>query len=179
MKSKILSLFLSIMLISTPSLAGFYAGLGLGSAFNDGSVLKNHTRSSLKNSPVYSLSAGYQLPLLLTDVRVEGEYLRIHPDKKYGGHASMDAFMVNGYANLPILPIINPYIGLGLGMSRFEHENSPAYQGMLGLEYELPFMPVTIGGEYRYFKVSEDGGARGETAKMHSNILMLKLRYDF
>ena len=75
---------------------------------------------------------------------------------------------------------LNPYFGLGLGMARFEHENSPAMQFMLGADYELPTtLPITIGAEYRFFKVNEHGGNRGEVAKLNSNILMLKVRYHF
>ena len=179
MKSTFLTLFLSISLLSMPTFAGFYTGAGIGSSFNDGSVIKNNIKSSYKDSPAYSFYAGYQLPLFLTDARIEGEYLRIHPDKKKGGHASMDALMINGYIDVPVIPFIDPYVGIGVGLTRFEHENAPAYQAMLGIDYELPFAPITVGGEYRYFKITENGGARDEIAKMHSNIFMLKFRYEF
>lgn len=179
MKKLLLASLFSLSLLSSQSHAGLYTSFGLGASFNDGSKLNQNFKSSLEDSPSYSLAVGYELPLLLTDIRVEGEYLRIRPDLKAGGSVNMNALMVNGYANIPLTPIIDPYVGLGLGMTRFEHENSPAYQMMLGVEYELPFMPVTIGGEYRYFKVTEKGGGKNETTKMHSNILMLKLRYEF
>lgn len=181
MKKFLLAAFLSCTLLSTQSNAGLYTGLGIGAAFNDGSQTTKDFRSSFKNSPAYSLTVGYKLPLLLTDVRVEGEYLRMKPEIKNSGHATIDAFLVNGYANVPLapLPLIDPYVGLGLGLTRFEHENSPVYQLMLGAEYELPFMPATIGAEYRYFKITQDGGGRGEISKLHSNILMMKFRYEF
>lgn len=179
MKKFLFATFFSLSLLSIPTQAGLYTSFGIGASFNDGGKTEKNFKSSYEDSPAYSVSVGYELPLLLTDVRVEGEYLRIHPDLKDGGHASMDAFMLNGYGNIPLTPIIDPYVGLGLGMTRFEHENAPAYQLILGAEYELPFMPATVGGEYRYFKITEDGGARGETSKMHSNIFMLKLRYEF
>ncbi|MBO7244751.1 MAG: porin family protein [Alphaproteobacteria bacterium] len=179
MKKLLLAAFLSCSLISLPSTAGLYTGFGLGASFNDGGKITKQSRSSYEDSLSYSLAVGYELPLALTDVRFEGEYLKIQPDLKKGGHASMNALMANGYINIPLTPIIDPYAGLGIGMTRFEHENAPAYQFMLGAEYELPFMPVTVGGEYRYFKITEDGGARGEISKMHSNIFMLKLKYEF
>lgn len=179
MKKLLLAALLSCSFLSATAHAGLYAQLGIGAAFNDGSQITKNYRSSYENSPAYSLSVGYELPLLLTDIRIEGEYLRLKPDIKQGGHATMDGLMVNGYANLPVIPLIDPYVGLGLGMTRFEHENAPAYQLMLGAEYELPFMPATVGAEYRYFKITEDCGSRNETAKLHSNILMLKFRYEF
>ena len=179
MKKLLLSTFFSACLLAQSAHCEFYAGIGIGAALNDGAVTTKELRNSYENSAAYSFSAGYELPLLLTDVRVEGEYLRIHPQLKNKSKASLDAFMINTYANIPLTPIIDPYAGFGLGITRFEHENAPAYQFMLGAEYELPFMPASVAAEYRYFKVTEDGGARGEIAKLHSNILMLKLRYAF
>lgn len=179
MKKFLLTSFLSFSLFTLTAQAGFYSGFGLGASFNDGSRSEKNFKSSFENSPAYSIFAGYEIPLLLTNVRIEGEYLRIQPDLKKKGHATMNAFMMNGYANIPLTPIIDPYAGFGIGLTRFEHENAPALQFMLGAEYELPFMPVTVGGEYRYFKITEDGGARGEISKLHSNILMLKLKYEF
>lgn len=181
MKIKTLSLILlsSAFLFGAKANASLYGSFGLGAALNDGSQLSRGLRTSYDNSPAYSLAVGYELPLFMTDVRAEAEYLRIHPDKKAGGHASMDALMLNAYATVPLIPLVDPYVGLGMGMTRFEHENAPAVQGMLGVEYDLTFLPLTVGGEYRYFKVTEDGGARGETSKFHSNIFMLKLKYEF
>ncbi|MBQ9737625.1 MAG: porin family protein [Clostridia bacterium] len=180
MKSYLLASLLTLGLISSTAHADFYGSFGLGAAFNNGSVTTKDLRSSYDDSAAYSLAVGYQLPLLLTDVRVEGEYLRIHPDIKDGGHSNMDALMVNAYANLPLIPVIDPYVGLGLGYARFEHENTPAMQFMLGADYELPItLPITIGAEYRYFKVNEHGGNRGETAKFNTHALMLKARYHF
>lgn len=178
-KTFLFSGVVSLLFLSASAHAGLYLSGGLGASFNDGSVITKGLRTSYDNSPAYSLAVGYELPLLLTDVRAEAEYLRIHPDKKAGGHMSMDALMVNGYANVPLVPFVDPYVGLGLGVTRFEHENAPAWQGILGVEYDLTVLPVTVGGEYRYFKVTEDGGSRGETAKFHSNILMLKFKYEF
>lgn len=180
MKAYFIPILSALLCVSSVANADFYGSFGVGVAFNDGSVTTKDLRSSYDDSASYSFAVGYQLPLLFTDVRVEGEYLRNHPDIKKGGHSNMDALMINGYANVPLIPVIDPYIGLGLGMARFEHENSPAMQFMLGADYELPTtLPITIGAEYRYFKVNEDGGNRGEIAKMHSNILMLKVRYHF
>lgn len=179
MKSSFLALITAFCLSSVSAHAGLYTSFGLGASFNDGAMTKDEIRSSYDNSPAYSFAVGYKLPLLLTDVRAEGEYLRMRPDTSYHGASSVDAFMMNGYANVPLVPFIDPYVGLGLGMSRFQHETAPAYQAMLGADYELPFMPATVSAEYRYFRITEDGGSRGEDAKLHSNILMLKFRYEF
>ena len=180
MKAYLLASLLTLGLISSAAHADFYGSFGVGAAFNNGSVLKNNSRSSYDDSGAYSFAVGYQLPLALTDVRVEGEYLRIHPDIKDGGHSNMDALMANAYVNIPLVPVIDPYVGLGLCYARFEHENTPAMQFMLGADYELPItLPITVGAEYRFFKVNEHGGNRGETAKFNTHALMLKARYHF
>ena len=179
MKSHLFALLTALCLSSVSAHAGLYSSFGLGASFNDGAMTKDGIRSSYDNSPAYSFAVGYKLPLLLTDVRAEGEYLRMRPDTSAHGSSSVDAFMANGYANVPLVPFIDPYVGVGVGLARFQHKTSPAYQMMLGADYELPFMPATIGAEYRYFRISEDGGSRGENAKLHSNILMLKFRYEF
>lgn len=180
MKPSLFALLCTLGLFATPLKADFYTSLGVGAAFNNGSVATKDLRSSYDDSAAYSVAVGYQLPLLLTDVRVEGEYFRIHPEIKNGGHSKVDALMANAYVNVPLVPFIDPYVGLGLGMARFEHENTPALQLMLGVDYELPLtLPITIGAEYRYFKLNEDGGNRGEIAKFNTHALMLKARYHF
>lgn len=180
MKKRLLSIVLALGLISVlPVQAQYYGQLGLGASLNGGSVTTDNVRSGYKNTPAYSFAGGYEIPLALTNVRVEGEYLRIRPNAKHGSDSSFDGLMANGYVEVPLIPIIDPYIGAGIGMTRFDHNNSLALQGIMGLEYELPFLPLTIGGEYRYLKVNETGGKREDISKFHSNIFMFKMRYTF
>lgn len=180
MKKQFLGIALLIGFITATTVqAQYYGQLGIGASLNDGSTTTNGIRSKYKNTPAYSFATGYELPLTLTNVRLEGEYLRIRPNAKYGSNSSFDGLMANGYAEVPLIPVIDPYIGAGIGMTRFDHNNSLALQGMMGLEYELPFIPLTIGGEYRYLKVNESGGKQANISKFHSNIFMLKLRYAF
>ena len=175
---KFLTLF-TCLLCSATVHAEFYAGLGIGSSFNDGSAYKKTIKSEFKNSPIYSLSGGYTLPLPLLDIRGEAEYLRIRPEVKDGRTKQLDGLFLNAYGVIPFVPVIDPYVGFGLGRVRFDHANSYATQWMLGAEYELPFWPMTIGGEYRYLKVNEITGKANAHSKYHTNILMLKARYLF
>ena len=165
--------------ISTTSSADFYAGIGFGGSFNDGSYVKNEVKGEYKNSPFYSLYGGYELPLPLFDIRGEVEYQRIRPEFKDGRTKQLDGMFLNTYGTIPLIPLIDPYVGLGLGRVRYDHSNSFAVQGMLGAEYELPFAPITFGGEYRYLKINEITGKSQKTSKFHTNILMLKARYLF
>ena len=159
--------------------AGLYVQGGIGAGLNDGSISRENIYSDYKNSPVLSVSAGYELPVPFIEPRAEIEYLRIRPDAKNNLDSTFDGVFLNGYTNIPLIPFIDPYIGAGIGMSRFDHKNSTALQGMAGLEYGIPFLPITFSGEYRYMKVTEAGGKWDSKSKFHSNIFMLKARYSF
>ena len=170
---------LSYLMISSTAFADLYGQLGIGASFNDGSVTRETLETSYKNSPIYSISAGYELPIPFISPRVEAEYLHLKADTKQGKNAKFDGAFLNGYATVPFIPIIDPYVGAGIGMTRFDHNNSPAFQGMAGVEYSSPVLPVTIGAEYRYLKVNETGGKWDSPSKFHINILMFKARYSF
>ena len=159
--------------------ADFYAGAGLGFGFNGGSSSNGTHTSKYKDSSVWSIAGGYEAPLPLFDVRGELEYLHTRPELKDGRTKQLDGLFLNGYADIPLIPFIDPYVGLGVGRVRFDHSNSFAFQGMLGAEYELPFAPIAIAGEYRYLKINETTGKYHRDSQYHTNILMLKARYMF
>ncbi len=173
--------FIITALLSTalPTSADFYAGAGLGGSFNGGSATTDGIRSAYKNTPAYSVFGGYELPLPILDIRGEVEYLHAKPNVKYGRSRKLDGLMLNAYGVIPFVPLIDPYVGLGIGKVRFDHTNSFAVQGMIGAEYELPIAPITVGAEYRYFKVNETTGKIHSPSKYHTNILMMKLKYLF
>lgn len=170
---------LLLVLITTSASADFYAQAGLGRSFNEGSVFKHDQKYNYKDSNTFSIAGGYEFPIPIINPRIEAEYLRLHPKVKEESTGKLNGLFVNAYADVPILPIVDPYVGLGTGITRFEHNNSIAVQGMAGIEYKIPFISTTIGGEYRYLKINETAGKLNESAKYHSNILMLKVRYEF
>lgn len=178
-KYVLIALLLGVLGFSRSASADFYAGVGLGGSFNDGSVQTNTVKSDFKNSPMYSVFGGYELPLPLLDIRGEIEYLHSRPEVKEGRDRKLDALMVNAIGVIPFVPVIDPYVGIGLGRARFDHTNSFAVQGILGAEYEIPVLPITVGGEYRYFKINESTGKFHSPSKYHTNVLMLKLKYLF
>lgn len=179
MNKTLLLTALSCVLASSTTFADFYGQLGLGASFNDGSITREALETSYKNSPIYSVAAGYELPIPFISPRVEAEYLHLKADTKQGENAKFDGAFLNGYATIPFIPVIDPYVGAGIGMTRFDHNNSPAFQGMAGIEYSIPVLPITFGAEYRYLKINETGGKWNSPSKFHSNILMLKARYSF
>ena len=180
MKKHLCTLVLAgTLMMAGAAQADFYAGLGIGGSFNGGSVYKNNVKSHYKDSPVFSFSGGYQLPLPLLDIRGEVEYLRTRPHTKDSRTKQLDGLFLNAYGSIPFVPLIDPYVGLGIGRVRFDHKNSFAVQGMIGAEYSLPIAPVVLGTEYRYMKINENTGKVRAQSKYHTNILMLKARYIF
>ena len=159
--------------------ADFYAGAGYGFAFHGGSAYSDGKRSSYENSAMYSLQGGYILPLPLFDVRGEVEYLRARPEPKNQGSRRLDALMGNVSAVIPLVPIVDPYVGLGWGYARYDHNNTTAWQYQMGVEYSFVAAPVTVGAEYRYLKLTETCGKHDDISKYHSNVLMLKLKFMF
>ncbi len=180
MKHKFLitTLCATLMGISTAN-AGFYAGIGAGAAINEGSVTYENIALDYKNSPIYSAAVGYELPLPILDVRGEVEYLRVRPEINNGQDSKFDGIFLNGYTDIPFVPFVDPYVGAGVGYSRFDHNNSTAYQGMVGVEYGIPFIPLSLAAEYRYMKVTETGGKWDANAKFHTNTFMIKARFSF
>lgn len=160
--------------------ADFYAGAGFGMSFNNGSIDEARGfRDSYKDTPAYALYGGYELPLPLLDIRGEVEYLRIKPKAKHGNSRTMDAAMARAVAVVPFVPLVDPYVGLGLGYARYDHANIALQEMTAGVEYELPVAPITIGAEYRYLKSNEKAGKWYSESKFHTNILMLKAKYLF
>jgi len=180
MKKHILYTLLSAgLLISGIAHSEFYAGAGFGASFNGGSSYNGPHAVKYKNSKIWSLVGGYEAPLPAFDIRGEAEYLHTRPEVKDGRTKQLDALFLNGYADIPLIPVVDPYVGLGIGFGRFDHDNSFAMQGMLGVDYELPFAPMTLSGEYRYLKMNETTGKGDRESKYHTNILMFKARYLF
>ena len=110
MKAYFIPILSTLLCLSSVAKADFYGSFGLGVAFNNGSSTTKDLRSSYDDSAAYSFAVGYQLPLLLTDVRVEGEYGEIF-DVKTG--KKVKSYYKNGYTTVK-LPEINGYCMLYL-----------------------------------------------------------------
>ncbi|MDR2901816.1 MAG: porin family protein [Lactobacillales bacterium] len=171
-------LFLGFFCI-TEARAEFYTGIGFGSALNGGGATTNGDDSSFKNSYGYSIFGGYELPITFMDARVEAEFLYLKAPVKDGDDRNFKGVMFNAVGVIPFVPVVDPYVGLGIGYSRFDHTNTVAWQAIGGVDYQLPFAPVVIGGEYRYLTTTEGTGKKNSTSNFHSNILMLKAKYMF
>lgn len=159
--------------------ADFYVGAGYGLSINEGSVVKNGIKTKYKDSAAYSLNGGIVMPLPLFDLRTEAEYLRTRPETKSFGTKQLDALILNATGVIPLVPFIDPYVGLGVGIGRYDHTNTTLWQALMGVEYAFETNPFVIGAEYRFLKLTEDCGKRNDSGKYHTHGLMLKLKYTF
>ena len=164
---------------STVAMADFYVGGGFGGAFNGGTAKKDTIKTSYKDSPIYTLSGGVIMPIPLFDLRAEVEYLHTRPNTEKLGKKQLDAMMVNATAVVPFIPLIDPYVGLGVGYGRYDHTNTSAWQYLMGVEYAFETNPFVIGAEYRYFKLTDRCGKAANTSHYHNNALMLKVKFVF
>ena len=172
-------LLTAILLVAPTTHAEFYVGAGYGLSINEGSVLEHGAKSTYKDSSAYSLSGGIVMPIPLFDLRTEVEYFRTRPETKSLGTKKLDAVMVNATGVIPLIPFIDPYVGMGIGYGRYDHNNTSAWQALAGVEYNFATNPFVVGAEYRFFKLTEDGGKGHNKSKYHTHGLMLKLKYTF
>lgn len=162
MNKKILSAgLLSAMIFASANANAFYVGAGVGSskAKVDGDTYDKET--------AFTVSAGMSIPLPLIPIRGEVELLNLKSGddevegKIYGAAA-------NAYVGLPLLPIVKPYVGMGLAYSQMKYSDTsipfsgksewkvrPQY--MIGLDLDLPLIPIAGGIEYRYMDTSFGG----------------------
>jgi len=177
---KKIALFLSTFcLLSSVARADFYVGAGYGLSINDGSFHENGIKSKYKDSALYSLSAGAIMPIPLFDFRAEAEYFHSRPSTKLFSSQNLDALMLNTTGVIPLIPFIDPYVGLGLGYARYNHHTSPAWQAIAGVEYAFVTNPFVLGAEYRFLKLTENGGKGSDVSKYRSHGVILKLKYTF
>jgi opacity protein-like surface antigen len=145
----------------------------------DNSPLGNNIKSSYHT---YGAVVGIDIPYL----RAEAEYNYLT-----GRDANLHAGMINGYFKWLPTPIIKPYIGAGFGMifggdlkgqaGDADAETSPAIQGMIGLQIEIPATHLTADVEYRLLyadRIYTYQGTDDQIAYIQSDI-RLKLRYAF
>ncbi|MDR0367348.1 MAG: outer membrane beta-barrel protein [Rickettsiales bacterium] len=131
------------------SYIGFTAGSSKARIDNGGG--KWNTGSAME----WSANFGLSLPIPLVPVRAEVEYAQYDvKDIKFTGYG------VNAYVGLPLLPVVKPYLGLGISnldpdKSGLDSKMTTHY--MAGLDLDLPMLPVAAGLEYRYIPYGNNG----------------------
>lgn len=147
--------------------AGATAGFGGATWFADDN--NSYTAQS------YGAVLGIDIPLL----RAEVEYDYLASDD-----AKLHLAMVNAYAKLPT-PVIKPYLGAGMGVifdgeyNELNAETAPAYQGMLGVTFDLPILPLNIDVEGRVLYANHVFKLTDDNANLLQYDARVKLRYVF
>lgn len=158
-------------------LVDFYAGGTYGVGGQTLFMEDDHESMSAQS---YGAFFGMDLPL----VRIEGEYNYTNSDDMH-----LNLALVNAYLKLPT-PVITPYIGAGVGTTFYSQyhltnhtnidiEDAIAYQGMLGVTFDLPLMPITIDVEGRVLYANDIFEYNVKDNDLLHYEGRLKIRYEF
>lgn len=148
---------------------GATAGVGGITTFID-----HHAHSDVAQS--YGAVIGLDIPL----VRIEGEYNYLN-DKDIRAQMAM----ANAYLKMPSV-LVAPYIGAGVGATfngnaghGVDMDKTVAYQGMLGLTFDIPVLPFKIDAEARALYIPNAFSVQHENADILHYDVRAKLRYIF
>lgn len=148
---------------------GATAGVGGATVFIDGDTTSDMAQS-------YGAVIGLDIPL----IRIEAEYNYLN-DKDITAHIAMG----NVYLKMPSL-LVSPYIGAGVGAifdgdagHGTEMDTTVAYQGMLGVTFDIPVLPFKIDAEARAFYAPDVFAVAHEDADLLHYDIRAKLRYVF
>lgn len=200
MNTKIIStgLILSSLILMAPKADAYYIGASVGSSKTKVRVDDMNIKGDEKTA--FSVYSGMEIPLPLIPIRAEIEYLHLKSDKD-GSDATTYGASANAYVGLPLLPIIKPYVGMGLGymqqelkMPIVEDDGSisgklkdksdwtvvPQY--MIGLDVSLPIIPVAGGVEYRYIDTkfkgfNDEDGDFSAKSKIHTFLMKARIKF--
>ena len=181
MNKKILSVgLLSAMILASANANAFYVGAGVGTSKTkiDG--------ESVDKDNALTVSTGFKIPLPLIPIRAEVEYLQFNSEEDGLGEAKTYGMAANAYVGLPLIPLIKPYVGMGLGYMQQKLKDAgfsdksdwtvvPQY--MIGLDLDLPLIPVAGGVEYRYIDTTFDNDFGEYDSKIHT--FLVKGRFYF
>ena len=136
----------------------FYTGIGVGDSKNK---IENY---HLDNKKAFTFSIGSSFDIPLFPIRLEAEYLKFN-SKKDSIESKIYGAGLNTYVNLPLLPILVPYIGLGIShltekiedtsiniTKKSNNKITPQY--IIGIDLNLPTVIFAGSLEYRYIDSS-------------------------
>jgi opacity protein-like surface antigen len=190
MNKKLLSGIAALAVVAgAGNASAFYAGLSLGESTTK---LKGPGGSGWDkaNSDVsYTAAFGMSLPIPLMPIRAEVEYLSLNSDGGDFDSAKTTGFGANAYVGLPLLPIIKPYLGFGIanleqkvadpgGSPEYKSDRKTVPQYMIGLDLDIPLLPVAGGIEYRYIDAKFDYDGIGKVKSKIESVLV-KARFSF
>ena len=182
MNLKFLSCLTLTLALSVSVQAENYAGLGIGKSWNGGHAYSDNKKHDFETlSTMWSFYAGKIIPTEWFDLRLEGEFLRMDAHAKHTRTRQVRALMANATGVIPNTGwFAEPYVGMGAGYARYDHNNTLGFQFIGGLEYDFDNYPIGTAVEYRHLWFTEDGGKNNANkSNLNSDTLMLKLKYFF
>lgn len=168
----IISILFSGTAVSAGTLVDFYAGGTIGAGATTMFMDKTEETHSAQS---YGAVIGLDIPVL----RFELEYDYLQTE-----NANLHLGLINAYAKLPT-PVVKPYIGGGVGnifggkASGIDIESVMAYQGMIGVTFDIPVLPIKIDAEGRALYAPDIYEIVNEKPDLLQYELRLKLRFVF
>lgn len=179
MKTKLISLVCMVSTFSLTALGGFYARAGVMYAEIDDITISGDletTKSSIEDSAGLNAAIGFKFSAL----RLEAEIVRLssdigafdYSDIIAAGDYSRTSFFANVLFEIPFTPLIEPYIGGGIGVTNVSVDvvdlvsgegisdslttsadgDQFSYQLMVGIRFSL-LDTVSVYGGYRYLSI--------------------------
>ncbi len=184
MKKNLILMSLVLAGLAIPSAAkAFY----VGGSFGGSNAKADGVDFDSGEGSAFSIYAGFGIPLPLIPIRAEVEYFNLKSTEDTIGDIKTSGAAANAYIGLPLLPILKPYVGFGLGYMKQDidglSESSdwkvvPQY--MIGADLDLPLIPVAGGVEYRYISTDfENSAVSGGKYDSDIHSFLVKARYKF
>ena len=170
----------TIMSMTGAANANLLFDIYAGGTFGVGGYALLADENETYSAQSYGAVFGMDIPMF----RIELEYNYMDADEM-----TLNLGMVNGYFKLPT-PVVKPYIGAGIGTtfsSKYEPaknisldiDDTVAYQGMLGVTFDLPVIPFNIDVEGRVLYASDLFEYANENIDLLQYEGRVKLRYVF
>ena len=177
----IITIFSIVVFSSKSKAVSFYSGIGVG----ESKAKINDTNLDDKSSLTFSLGSSFDIPLF--PIRLEAEYLQYN-SRKENLEIHTYGTGINTYVNIPLLPILVPYVGLGISYLTEKSncnelnitkksDNKIVPQYILGFDLNLP--TVIFAGSMEYRHINTDFKFENETNSSKYHIFLLKLRLKF
>ena len=154
------------------ALFDLYAGATIGAG---AATMFLENKDETHSAQSYGAIVGLDIPVL----RFELEYDYLNQDS-----ANLHLGLINAYVKMPT-PVVQPYLGVGIGnifggkIGEIEIDSVTAYQGMLGVTFDIPVLPLKIDAEGRALYAHNLYSIENENPDLLQYELRLKLRYIF
>ncbi|MCL2438902.1 MAG: outer membrane beta-barrel protein [Alphaproteobacteria bacterium] len=141
-------LFAFALVFAAADASAFGKYIGGSGGTSRASLHDDTDRYDMGKGGAWSMYAGIDLPIPVVPIRAELEYAQYNFDDR----AQTWGIGVNALVGLPLLPILKPYIGMGIASYQVRgvsgsHEN---LSYMAGLDLNIPMFPIAGGVELRY-----------------------------